>query len=118
MSVLHLDGKVAMVGPDGITDHHSRLTPLGLIHTQTLTQRSHKLLLWFRNLKVMKESVINSFKILRIETHKNIQDTQMSHTLAFVLFFLMIGTIVLAGSLVTSSLFLIQVTFGYGDPEM
>lgn len=52
MSVLHLNGKVAMVGPDGVTDHHSRLTPLGLIHTQALTQRSHKLFLGFRNLKV------------------------------------------------------------------
>lgn len=55
MSVLHLDGEVAMVSSDGVTYHHHRLTLLGLIQTQTLTKWSHKFLLWFRNLKVTKE---------------------------------------------------------------
>lgn len=65
MSVLHLNGEVAVIGSDSVTDHHRRLTPLGLIQTQTLTQRSHKLLLWFRNLKETKEKVIYSLKICR-----------------------------------------------------
>lgn len=51
MSILHLDGKVSMVSSDSIPDHHNSLTLLGLIETQTLTQRSHKLHLWFGNLK-------------------------------------------------------------------
>ena len=64
MSVLHLDGEVAMVNSDGVTDHQSSLTFLALIQTQTLTQWSHKLLLWLRNLKATKDicQVINSFK--------------------------------------------------------
>ncbi len=65
MNVLHLNGEVAVVCSDSIADHHRRLTPLGLIQTQTLTQRSHKLLLWFGNLKGTKEKVINSKKICR-----------------------------------------------------
>lgn len=48
-------------------------------------------------------------------------DSQVSlrtRTLALVFFFLTTGMIFLAGSLVTSSLFLSQVTLGYGEPEM
>jgi len=54
VSVLHLDGEVSVVDSDGIADHQCSLTPLGLIQTQTLTHRSYKLLLWFRNLKGKK----------------------------------------------------------------
>lgn len=60
MSVLHLDGEGAMVGSDSVTDHHCRLTLFGLIQTETLTQWSHKLFLWFRYLKITKKKVTNS----------------------------------------------------------
>lgn len=56
VDVLHLDGEVSVVGSDGVTDHQGRLPPGGLIQTQALTQRSHKLLLRFRNLEVKEEN--------------------------------------------------------------
>lgn len=60
MDVLHLDGKVSMVGSDGITDHQGRLPPSGLIQAETFTQWSYKLLLGFRNLEVKKEKMFFS----------------------------------------------------------
>lgn len=78
VSILHVDGEVTVIGSASITDHQHSLTLLGLIQTQTLTQWSHKLLLWFRNLKATKEvGVINSLKTK--QKHKNIPDLLISN---------------------------------------
>lgn len=66
MSVFHLDSEVAMVDSDSITDHQCRLALLGLVYTQTLTQGSHKLLLWFWNLQQeIREEIHKTFRTLR-----------------------------------------------------
>ena len=52
MLVLHLDGEDTVVGPNGISDHQGCLALLGLVKTQTLPHRGHKLFLWLRNLQM------------------------------------------------------------------
>lgn len=113
MSVFHLDGEVAMICSDSLTDHQCRLALLGLIQTKTLMQGGHKLLLWFWDLqqRVLREIV---FFLMR----EHVQTLERTQTLDLVFFFTRTGITFLTGSLVTSSSFLNQVTFGYGDPEI
>lgn len=67
MCVFHLDSEAAVIGSDGITDHQCRLSLLGLVYTQTLTQGSHKLLLWFWNLQqeIRKVETLETFRTFR-----------------------------------------------------
>lgn len=115
VSVLHHDGEVAMVSSDGVTHHQSRLAPVSLVQTQTLSHGSHKLLLWFWNLQETK---------LELKASNTLKDSglcdvsERTQTLALVFFLWTTGTLFLVGSLVTSSSFLSQVTLGYGEPEM
>lgn len=50
MSVLHMDGEASVICSDSFPDHQHALALLGLIQTQTLPQRTYKLLFWLRKL--------------------------------------------------------------------